>query len=208
MYDSIIFDLDGTLWDSTAGVVVAFNKVLTEYPEITDEVTMEKLQSLFGRPLDEISVNLFQSVSEDRAKEIMMECCEYECEYLAKKGGMLYEGLEDTLKELYKKYKLFIVSNCQEGYVQCFFQAYPELEQYFIDFEYPGRSGKYKAENIRLVMERNHLKNPIYVGDTQGDADAVEEVGIPFLFARYGFGEVKKFDEVVDSFGELLVKII
>lgn len=208
MIDSIIFDMDGTLWNSTPEVAVAFNKVLKEkHPEVTDEVTAERLQGLFGLPLDVIAVKLFASVDEQSAVKIMEECCEYECEFLAENGATLYDGLEDTLSKLSKKYKLLIVSNCQEGYIQCFFTAYPGLEQYFIDYEYPGRSGRLKADNIRLVIERNHLQNPVYVGDTQGDATAASEAGVPFIFARYGFGDVSDYYDVVDSLTELADRI-
>lgn len=204
MIDSIIFDLDGTLWNSTPEVADAFNKILTEkHPEVTDEVTAEKLQGLFGLPLDVIAVKLFASTTEQHAIDVMTECCEYECEYLAVHGATLYEGLEDTLSDLSKRYKLMIVSNCQEGYIQCFFKAYPRLEKFFTDYEYPGRSGKLKADNIRLVIERNQLKNPIYVGDTQGDANAAREAEVPFIFARYGFGDVDSYEEAIDSLPEL-----
>ncbi|MBB2182572.1 HAD family hydrolase [Lachnospiraceae bacterium MD1] len=207
MIDSIIFDLDGTIWDSTPEVAKAFNKVLAEkHPEVKDEVTAQKLQGLFGLPLDVIAVKLYQSVSEEHAVKVMQECCDYECIYLAEHGATLYEGLEDALRVLSLNYKLFIVSNCQEGYIQCFFQAYPELEQYFTDYEYPGRSGKLKADNIRIIVERNQLKAPIYVGDTQGDATAAKEAGVPFVFARYGFGNVSEYDEVIDSLEDLVRK--
>ncbi len=205
MIDSIIFDLDGTLWDSTTEVAEAFNKVLQEkYPFVTDEVTVEKLQGLFGLPLDVIGVKLFQSVEEAQAVKIINDCCEYECVYLAENGAALYEGLETALSGLSRRYKLFIVSNCQEGYIQCFFQAYPQLEKYFTDYEYPGRSGKLKADNIRSVIERNELRSPVYVGDTQGDADAAGTAGIPFIYARYGFGKVSEYYDVIDKLPELL----
>lgn len=209
MYDSIIFDLDGTMWDSTEEVAIAFRKVVEEkYPEITDEITADILKGLFGQLLDVIAVKLFKSVSEEKAIEVIKECTEYENEYLAEHNGKLYEGLEKTLEELDEKYKLFIVSNCQEGYIQCFFKANPHLEQYFMDHEYPGRSGKAKAENIRLVVERNNLKNPVYIGDTAGDAKAAKEAGVPFIYARYGFGEVKEYDDVIDSPTDLIDKLI
>lgn len=208
MIDSIIFDMDGTLWDSTHEVAMAFNKVLREkYPDIKETVTAQRLQQLFGLPLDVIAIRLFQSVSPQRAKQAIEDCCSYECEYLAKSGAMLYQGLEETLKQLHKNYKLLIVSNCQEGYIQCFFKAYPHLEKYFIDYEYPGRSGRLKADNIRLVAERNHLVHPVYVGDTQTDAQAAKEAGVPFIFARYGFGEAKEYDAVIDSLTQLADKL-
>lgn len=209
MYDSIIFDLDGTMWDSTEEVAIAFSKVVEEkYPEITDEITADILKGLFGQLLDVIAVKLFKSVSEEKAIEVIKECTEYENEYLVEHNGKLYDGLEKTLEELYEKYKLFIVSNCEEGYIQCFFKANPHLEQYFMDYEYPGRSGKAKAENIRLVVERNNLKNPVYIGDTAGDAKAAKEAGVSFIYARYGFGEAKEYDDVIDSPIDLIDKLI
>lgn len=209
MTDSIIFDMDGTLWNSTPEVAYAFNRVLKEkHPEVKEEVTPERLQGLFGLPLDVIAVKLFQSVPEKHAIMVMDECCEYECEYLGQHGATLYEGLEDTLIRLSDKYKLAIVSNCQEGYIQSFFRAYPHLEKYFIDYEYPGRSGKFKADNIRLVMKRNKLVSPIYVGDTQGDADAAKEAGIPFIFAEYGFGSVKEYGDGIHAITELPDKLL
>ena len=44
MYDSIIFDLDGTLWDSTKEVAKAWTEVKNKYPEVKDEITADKLK--------------------------------------------------------------------------------------------------------------------------------------------------------------------
>jgi len=208
MYDSIIFDMDGTIWDSTKEVAEAFREVVrTKYPEVTDEITAEKLKGLFGLLLDDIAIRLFKSVPVDKAIEIMNECTVYECEYVAKHNAKIYEGMEEAIKELHKDHKLFIVSNCQDGYIQSFFKANPHLEQYFTDFECPGRTGKPKAENIKLIIERHNLKNPVYVGDTAGDAASAKKAGIPFIYARYGFGRVEEYDDVIDSPLELVKKL-
>lgn len=205
MYDSIIFDLDGTIWDSTENVALAFNELLkNKYPEVTDEVTAEKLRGLFGQLLDDIGVQLFKSVTPDKAIEVIHDCCDYECEYLEQHGNDLYHGIEQVIEELHKRYKLFIVSNCQEGYIQCLFAIHPQLEKYFTDYEYPGRSGKPKADNIRMVVDRNGLKNPVYVGDTAGDAASAKKAGVPFIYARYGFGQVEEYDAVIDAPLELI----
>lgn len=202
MYDSIIFDLDGTLWDSTDAAAVIWKEVALQYDEIKDEITADRLKSLYGLPLEEIAVKLLPSVSKERALEIMWESTKRQCPYIEKDGGILFTGLIDTLNILKEKYKLFIVSNCEEGYIQCFLNAH-NLHDYFLDFEYPGRSGVLKADNIKLVIERNQLKNPVYVGDTLGDATASKKAGVPFIYARYGFGEVKEYDACIDSFEEL-----
>lgn len=53
-------------------------------------------------------------------------------------------------------------------------------------------------------MARNKLKKPIYVGDTDGDAQSAKVAEIPFVYARYGFGMVEEYDYVIDRFEELL----
>lgn len=201
-YDSMIFDLDGTLWDSTETSAKIWTQVISKYPEVTDLITADKLRRLFGRPLREIGIALFQSVSEERAVELIDECCKLQGPYIAKEGGILYPELEETLQQLARKYKLIIVSNCEDGYIESFFEAHG-LQKYFCDYECPGRTGKYKAENIRLVIERNQLKYPVYIGDTLGDAMAAQEASVPFIFADYGFGKVEEYIDIIHSFGEL-----
>lgn len=207
MYDSIIFDLDGTLWDSTDAAAVIWKEVSAEFDEVKDEITADRLKSLYGQPLEDIAVKLLPSIPEERAIEIMWESTKRQCPYLEKEGGILFPGLVETLDKLKERYKLFIVSNCEEGYIQCFLNAH-SLHDYFEDFEYPGRSGVLKADNIRLVLERNNLKNPVYVGDTAGDASASYAAGVPFIYARYGFGDVKEYDTCIDSLTELCELLI
>ena len=201
--DSIIFDLDGTLWDSTEGVSKTWSLVLNKYDYERKEVTVEDLHSCMGKQLDEIGKILFPKLSSEVRKNLMNECCTLENEYLVEHGGVLYAKVEETLKELSKKYKLFVVSNCQDGYIECFFKAH-KLDKYFTDYECPGRTGLSKGENNKLVIERNNLKKPVYVGDTEGDAESAKVAGIPFVFAKYGFGSVEKYQYEIDSFQDLL----
>lgn len=156
-----------------------------------------------GKLLDEIASILLPELDPKKQMQVIKECCEYENEYLGEYGATLYDKLEDTLKELSKNHKLFIVSNCQDGYIECFFKAH-KLDKYFIDYECPGRTGLPKGENIKLIVERNNLKNPVYVGDTQGDANAAKLANVPFIFAKYGFGNVDEFFNSIESFDELL----
>ena len=118
---------------------------------------------------------------------------------------ILYPDMEETIKELSKNYKLFIVSNCQAGYIEAFFEN-TGLQPYFTDFTCPGDTGKLKADNIRIMMERNGLESALYIGDTQGDANACKDAEVPMIFARYGFGDVEQEEDYtcIDSFKELL----
>jgi phosphoglycolate phosphatase len=201
--DSIIFDLDGTLWDATDNVLVVWNQVLNNKKEIKKLIEKEELQGTMGLQIKEIGQKLFPYLDEKSQDEIMKECCDVECEFLSKQGGNLYDKLEDTLKALSEKYKLYIVSNCQEGYIEAFYQ-YHQLGKFFQDYENPGRTGLSKGENINLIMDRNNLKNPVYVGDTEGDRKGAQVAGIPFVYAKYGFGQVSRFDYSIDKFEDLL----
>jgi len=202
-YDGIIFDLDGTLWDSTEGICSTWNQVLSKYPQIKTEITLEKLYSCMGLLMEAIAERLFPQLDKKMQLKLLQECCELENSYLAKHGGILYPQLEETIAKLAETHKLFIVSNCQDGYIQSFFAAH-KLDKYFTDFESAGKTGLSKGENNKLVIERNQLKNAIYVGDTLGDAKSAIDANIPFIFARYGFGDVEKYDFVIDAFNEML----
>lgn len=191
--DSIIFDLDGTMWDSSDAIVEIWNEAIREFKDIDKPITKEELKAVVGVPVIEIVKTLFPYLKEERAIEFMNYCCKKENKYLPIRGGILFSELEETLKKLSQKYKLFIVSNCHHGYIEAFFHAH-NMKKYFIDFEHPGRTGLTKGENIKLIINRNNLKNPMYVGDTQGDRNAARIAGIPFVYAAYGFGKVEDYD--------------
>lgn len=205
--DSIIFDLDGTLWDATEAVCYSWNKALEEYCHEqgipVEKLTLEQIKGVMGLQIPEIGRKLFPTFSEEAQEQIMARGGEVVREHLRNKGGVLYPQVEKTLEELARNYKLFIVSNCEEGYIEAFYHAH-NLEEYFLDYENPGRTGLTKGENISLVKERNNLQNPVYVGDTSGDGKAAQDAGVPFIYAHYGFGKVESYDAKIDSFEELL----
>ncbi|MBQ4529757.1 MAG: HAD family hydrolase [Lachnospiraceae bacterium] len=202
MIDSIIFDLDGTLWDSTEIVAKAWNEVIEQDPKVNMHLTAEDLKKLFGRPLPVIASILFTGLSEPEQLDLIDRCCHNEHIALSKECGILFPELEKTLRTLKENYKLFIVSNCEDGYIETFLET-TGLGAYFTDFECPGNSGLLKGDNNKLIVERNHLTSPIYVGDTQGDADAAKYAEIPFIFAKYGFGNVENYQYSISKFSDL-----
>ncbi len=203
-YDSLILDVDGTLWDSTGIVASAWTEAIRDGggPEMT--VTADMLKQLFGRTMTVIADLLLPELEPQKRYGIMDICCEYEHRALEKDPcHICYEGVEETVRALAQCVPVFIVSNCQSGYIELFLEK-THLGPYVTDTECFGNTGRTKGENIRLLMERNGLKNPAYVGDTQGDCDAAAKAGIPFIFASYGFGNSDDMDERIDSFCELL----
>jgi phosphoglycolate phosphatase len=184
--DSVIFDLDGTLWDSTDVVVKAWNEVLGASGY---QLTENEIRGIMGLQLSAIGEKLFPKLGAEERMRLMQKCCDYECDLIRQEGGRLFTGLVPTLQKLSSKLPLFIVSNCQHGYIEAFL-AYHKLSVYFKDFQCADTEGLPKGENIKAVIKRNALKNAVYVGDTQVDCDAASLAEIPFLFASYGFGKV------------------
>lgn len=201
--DSIIFDLDGTIWDPIDTVLKAWNHCIKKHSQIKRELTRTDFEGTMGLQMPEISKKLFPYLSEDFRAQVIAECCQAESEYIKQYGGELYPNVEEVLNSLSKKYKLFIVSNCQDGYIEPFYDFH-KLEKYFLDYENHGRTGLSKGENINLIIERNHLNSPVYVGDTVGDFNAAKFAGIPFVYAKYGFGQVTEYDAEIEKFDELL----
>lgn len=203
MKKGILFDLDGTLWDSSEEVAISWMEALAQRPDIDVEITTEKVQNVMGKSMTEIADILFAMYDLDMRRELLAYCCEEENAYIRRHGGQLLEGLEETLAELKRRgYGLYIVSNCQVGYIEAFLE-YHKLGKYFDDFESFGGTGKEKDYNIRLVAERNHLDSAVYVGDTQGDYLAATKAGVSFIHARTGYGEVEAETPYIEELPQL-----
>jgi len=199
---AILFDLDGTLWDSAKQVAESWNLALEDDPDIDFRFTTKTVRQSMGRVLEEIAAMWFPDMSKDRREEVLRHASDVELEYLKTHPGKLFPAARKTLKELNSRYELYVVSNCQLGYIEGFFEG-TGLRKYFIDYECAGRTGKPKADNIRLVMERNNLTRCLYVGDTQKDCDAADGAGIPFVHAAFGFGQIDRPVPRLETFGEL-----
>ena len=98
-----------------------------------------------------------------------------------------YPGIRETLEALSRNHRLFIVSNSQRGYPEVCMEklGIRELISGHLCF---GDTQAPKGETIRVLMERHGITSAAYIGDTQGDADAARDAGIPFVWATYGFG--------------------
>ncbi|MGN0675745.1 MAG: HAD family hydrolase [Oscillospiraceae bacterium] len=203
--ESIIFDLDGTLWDSADNVAMSWNTVINELniPRL-DEIYISgaDLRNTMGMPMDELARHFFPTLSETSQLNILKKCMEFENEYVSVHGGKIYSGEEETLRLLAQEHRLFIVSNCQCGYIEAFLK-FSGFEKYFSGHLCWGDTGVQKSMTIRLLMKKYSCKNAAYIGDTDGDCRAAFKADIPFVHAAYGFGEIlcpDKAFETVNSF--------
>ena len=206
IFDGIILDVDGTIWDTTSIVAEAWNIAIdNNFPKL-EHVTAQILKGQFGKTMKTIADNLFSSLSENEKYILMEKCCQEEQKALhSNTKNITYKGVVETIESLSKKIPVFIVSNCQKGYIEVVMEK-NKITSFITDFECYGNTGLNKDQNIVLVIKRNNLKNAVYVGDTQGDYDACKKASIPFVWASYGFGKPddENYFAKIENFSDLL----
>ena len=203
----LLFDLDGTLWDSAAPVAESWNEVFQREDPSLPLLTADDIHGVMGLTMKEISEALYPDWRSPRRQEIFDECCTYEVEYLHTHCGTLYPDFRPVMEAMKAQgYDLAVVSNCQLGYIDAFLSS-SRAADLFIDYEEWERTGLTKGENIRLVMERNGYTKGVYIGDTKKDQEAALLAGIPFIHAAYGFGTVDSADAVIHSLSDLPAEI-
>ncbi len=203
-FESLIFDIDGTLWNSTGIVAEGYNIQLRRegYDHLC--VTAEDLQKLFGKTMREIADIMLATVPEDIRYGLMERCMETEQEYLhADPCQVGYPLVKETLLELKKNHRLFIVSNSQKGYPEIVIEKMG-LQGIFEGHLCFGDTQAPKGQTIRILMERHGIESACYIGDTQTDYQATLDAGIPFIFCAYGFGSPEGWQAKVDAFADLL----
>lgn len=202
--ESLIFDIDGTLWDSRALVAEGYNIQLRAegYDHLC--VDAETLKPLFGKVMTDIANAILATIPTPERYALMDRCMETENRYLAAHPCPIgYPGVQETMEALSKTYRLFIVSNSQCGYPELCIRKLG-LERFISGHLCFGDTGTEKALTIRRLMENHGIDQAVYIGDTQGDLDAADGAGIPFVYAAYGFGQVARWDKKIGSFPELL----
>jgi len=202
MKSGILLDVDGTLWDAVKAITESWNEYTRKFiPEVPGPFTDQDIQDVLGKTMLEIVDILYPGLSGERKQEVIGGIMQYEVDYLSEHAGVVYPGVAETVRRLKMDgYHLYIVSNCQKGYIEDFLKA-SELEDAIEDHVCFGDTLKSKDFSIRLCAERNHLDRALYVGDTAGDLSATRKAGFPFIYAAYGFGSVDAGKEKVERIG-------
>ncbi|MBX3168796.1 MAG: HAD family hydrolase [Candidatus Eremiobacteraeota bacterium] len=199
----LIFDLDGTLWDSTEVVAQAWNAALAEARLELAALSAADIGSVMGFTHEQIRARLFPELDLDRWNEFSRLAYAREEEFLRRQGAALYPGVPQGLRRLAERHPLGIVSNCQQGYIEVFLE-WTGLKTIFQDWECHGNTGLSKGDNIRRLCSRQNWKGALYIGDTAGDEAAAGQAGCDFLFASYGFGQASAEARRLDFFQQLV----
>lgn len=194
-FKNIFFDFDGTIADSSEGVIKSFDYVLRSYGITVDKAVYQKM---IGPPLRES----FSKILGFPDSEVANAIKKYR-EYYKPHGLFeckIYDGFVDLLKSLRKKsYKIFVATSKPEHF------AKQILEHFKIDnlFDFIGGSSMdektriEKVDVVRYVISENklNLQECILVGDRKYDVLGAHEAGIKCMGILWGFGSKQEFEE-------------
>ena len=203
-FESLIFDIDGTLWDSRGLVAQGYNKQLQDEGMQRFCVDVDVLKSVFGKVMTEIADILFAELPAEDRYPLLERCMERENETLHNDPCHIgYPKVKETLEELVKHHRIFIVSNSQQGYPELCIDkmGLGHLISAHLCF---GDTGTCKGDTIKKLMADHNITSACYIGDTRGDMEAADHAGIPFIYCTFGFGEVDHYWQKIDRFEDLL----
>ena len=205
MKHGIIFDLDGTLWDVANTTYKSVNEVSSKYK--INSVSKDTVISCFGLDKENTSLKYYPTLDKEFRLKLMDEIAILIINRLKLSGGNIYNGVKNTLKILSKNYDLYIVSNTANyEYIESFLDG-NNVRDYFKDYIAASSINISKSDAIKKIIDDNNLECAIYVGDTIYDFDASKCVGIPFIWAKYGFGKSINVEYSIENFSEI-IKVI
>lgn len=199
--DAIIFDVDGTLWDPVKAITDSWNYTIENSP-YSYHIEYEDLKNMLGKPLPAFYDKFFADLSLEERIALGERCTIEENEYIKNHPGEYFPGVLETLREISKKVPLYIVSNCQSGYIESLIEV-SDIADIISGHSCHGDTLLPKSGTIRKLMADHGLEDVVYVGDTRGDYEACLEADVPFILANYGFGDVPEAKVKMEAFTEL-----
>ena len=187
-YHLIIFDLDGTLLDTSEGILNAVRYTIERFD--LHPLTEDMLASFIGPPIQD-SFSAAYALKGPILQEIATVFRDrYKSEDLFK--AKPYQGIFDALELLRRSgKKLAVATYKREDYaidLLCRFG----FGQYFDVMHGGDHENRLKKPDIirRCIseIEGASLENSLLIGDTLSDSSGAEKAGIDFLGVSYGFG--------------------
>tara|TARA_B100001093_G_scaffold519127_1_gene606611 strand:- start:2322 stop:2948 length:627 start_codon:yes stop_codon:yes gene_type:complete len=203
--DNLIFDLDGTLFDSAPEILKCLKKVfLANKLESKNDFD----ESIIGPPLRETLKSLVQKQDLKMIDKIIEDFIElYDSKYCYE--TKLYDGVRETLQILEKKKKLILITNKRISPTKKMLENSRIIEFFDNYFSVNPSDILKKDKSILIANTIQDLNinpdNSAYIGDTEGDFIASNNNDIKFIYAGWGYGDyVERADLHLKDIRELL----
>ncbi|MGK7396086.1 MAG: HAD family hydrolase [Candidatus Cyclobacteriaceae bacterium M3_2C_046] len=206
MSKSLIFDLDGTLWDASQIYMEAWNLTMQKQ-KLDVQFNRSQFVQLIGIEINQVLDQYFPGMTVSQRNALVKKVELQQNLLFSSHQVRIYPGIEKYLPLLAKKYTLYMVSNCSSEVLQQF-KDQSGLATHFEDFRVFGDNQKSKSENIMDLADQYQLKRPVYIGDKRHDWLACQKARVEFIQVTYGFDppieEVLGFDNFQDLARHLL----
>lgn len=205
-YNVILFDLDGTLTDSSLGIINSIIYALNRYDIKIEDTAL--LRKFLGPPLHE-SFKLFYGFDNEKA----MEAVKFYREYFSTKGifeNTVYNGIPLLLEELNAKGKKVILATSKPQKFTDIIMEHFDLAKYFAFIAGSNMDGtrSKKAEVIEYTMQSCKITDKskaVMIGDRKHDIIGAKAAGIDSVGVEYGYGD---YDELSSAGATHIVKTV
>jgi len=198
----LIFDLDGTLWNTLNITEKVAKEVVFSCPDIND-FDINVVRNGMGLSFEENAKKYFPNLEKTKSEKYLKEINDRTIEFIKSNGADIYNGVYEVIKQLSKFYKLGIITNNNNDYIKSFYKT-SNLENYFVDYIGTASFGISKADAIKIMVDRNNAINNWYIGDIKKDMLAAQEANVGFIHAKYGFEEELNCKYYINNINEIL----
>lgn len=207
----VIFDFDGTLFDSIEDVIICFNKALTQYN--LPALTRDEYIPCLGGDIDEIVSLVLGENSKSLNIESFKETYLNMYNSSEKENTVPFANIKETLKKLQDKNILLAINSNRLTYSLNEF-----VGKYFGDIDFVGVEGhsypnppKPDPYGVNKIIEKANvdIRDVVYVGDSSKDIETAKNAGIDCVLVSWGYGNQNDYENpypsrVIDEVGELL----
>lgn len=194
-YKCVLFDLDGTIIDSSSGVKKSILETikLLKLPTMTEE----ELEACIGPPIQ----NSFQKIYNMQKNDADAAAAVFRKIYREKNlfDAVIYDDMLVLIEFLRKKnMKIMIATYKREDYTVELLEKFELYDKFdFVkgsDFE--GKLTKSDIMNICIDECGCSREEVVMIGDTIHDLNAANELGVDFIAVTYGFGFKDNIDNI------------
>ena len=198
MIKNIVFDLDGTLWQTRDSYIYAYKKLCEKYHK-TPLNGFDEVLKYMGVKVDVLLKDLFPEIIDQR--ELIREALLFSIEFIKKNPhDCCFNNVNNVLKELSKEYKLYIISNCLKEYVETFLEI-SNTKEYISSF-YTIELGEKKDHLKKITNE--YCEKTVFIGDDVEDYNQIDNHEIiNFVFASYGYKNCNTYDYKINDLNDL-----